>query len=96
MAISKRWMDPESKYREWFKSQDNFVLGQTQFVKVESDLWVANIIGQHKINKDENGNSPIRYDAVAKGLERVAQFANEIMYGSYAPNWLWSGRWNLG
>ena len=75
MAISKRWKEPEKKYREWFKSQHNFLLGQTQFVKVENDLWIANVIGQHKINKDENGKAPIRYDAILAGLDKVAQFA---------------------
>lgn len=77
MAISKRWTTPEIKYREWFKSQDNFSLGQTQFVKVADDLWIANVIGQHKINKDENGNAPIRYDAISNGLDTVAKFARD-------------------
>lgn len=75
MAISKRWKEPEAKYREWFKTQDNFKLGQVQFIEVEADLWVANLIGQHKINKDEAGNVPIRYEAVLLGLERISQFA---------------------
>lgn len=75
MAISKRWREPEHQYRQWFKSNDNFSLGQVQFVQVEEELWVANLIGQHKINKDENGNSPIRYEAILLGLEKVGQFA---------------------
>ena len=45
------------------------------FVQVEEELWVANLIGQHKINKDENGNAPIRYEAILLGLEKVGQFA---------------------
>ena len=77
LAISKRWLEPEQKYREWFKSNENFSLGQCQFVKVESNLWVANVIGQHKINKDENGNVPIRYQSVEEGLGKVGQFAKE-------------------
>lgn len=85
MAISKRWKEPEKKYREWFKSQDNFLLGQIQFVKVEDDIWIANLIGQHKINKDENGNAPIRYDAIKKGLEKVAQFAAENNTSVHMP-----------
>ncbi len=76
-AISKRWKLPEQKYREWFKSKENFNLGQVQFVQVENELWIANLIGQHKINKDENGNSPIRYEAILIGLELVAKFAIE-------------------
>jgi O-acetyl-ADP-ribose deacetylase (regulator of RNase III) len=61
VAISKRWIKPENKYREWFKSQNNFELGEVQFVRVEEDIWIANVIGQHKINKDVSGKPPIRY-----------------------------------
>jgi O-acetyl-ADP-ribose deacetylase (regulator of RNase III) len=75
MAISKRWKQPEQQYREWFKTKANFNLGQVQFVQVEEKLWVANLIGQHKINKDENGNAPIRYESILLGLEKVGKFA---------------------
>jgi len=77
MAISKRWKEPECSYRDWFKTKNNFVLGQVQFVQVEDELWVANLIGQHKINKDEQGNAPIRYEAILSGLDKVGQFALE-------------------
>ena len=77
MAISKRWKAPELRYREWFKSKESFELGQVQFVQVENEIWVANLIGQHKINRDENGNAPIRYEAILSGLELVRQFAIE-------------------
>jgi len=75
MAITKRCKQPEQQYRQWFKSNDNFSLGQVQFVQVDEELWIANLIGQHKINKDENGNAPIRYEAILLGLEKVGQFA---------------------
>jgi O-acetyl-ADP-ribose deacetylase (regulator of RNase III) len=48
VAISKRWPEPEQKYREWYKSGENFELGNVQFVQVEDNLWVANLIGQQK------------------------------------------------
>jgi hypothetical protein len=44
---------------------------------VENDIWVANIIGQSGIYKDTQGNAPIRYDAIKKGLEIVYSFARE-------------------
>jgi O-acetyl-ADP-ribose deacetylase (regulator of RNase III) len=75
MAISKRWPEPEQQYRQWFQSKKNFELGEVQFVKVEDDLWVANMIGQHNLSKDEKGNPPIRYNAVQSGLAKVADFA---------------------
>eukprot|EP01133_Synstelium_polycarpum_P010113 gene10113-11789_t len=78
MAISKRWKEPERSYRDWFKTKDNFVLGQVQFVQVEDELWVANLIGQHKINKDEQGNAPIRYEAILSGLDKSDNGLNQL------------------
>lgn len=85
VAISNRWEEPERKYREWYKSQENFRLGQVQFVQVASDLWIANLIGQHQINRDENGNPPIRYEAINSGLAKVADFAQEINASIHMP-----------
>jgi O-acetyl-ADP-ribose deacetylase (regulator of RNase III) len=84
-ALSKRWPSPEKKYRDWYSSQDNFRLGETQFVQVTDDIWVANMIGQHKITKDEKGNPPIRYDAVANALKKVSKFAVEINASVHMP-----------
>jgi O-acetyl-ADP-ribose deacetylase (regulator of RNase III) len=85
MAISKRWKKPEQEYRSWFKTKENFMLGAVQFVQVSADLWVANMIGQHKIYKDENGQPPIRYEAVLTGLEKTAQFAMEKNASVHMP-----------
>src|SRR4051794_38682371 len=71
VAISKRWKEPERQFREWYKSQKDFALGQVQFVKVSEDTWVANLVGQRDIKKDKNGTPPIRYDAVSTGLQKV-------------------------
>jgi len=96
MAISKRWKQPEKQYREWFKSKDNFELGEVQFVQAEDDLWVANMIGQHKINKDENGNAPIRYEAVVEALYKIGSFALENNASVHMPRigcGLAGGKW---
>lgn len=96
MAISKRWKQPEAAYRNWFKSKENFTLGEAQFVQVEDDTWVGNMIGQHKINKDENGNAPIRYEAVADALQKTAGFALEHHASVHMPRigcGLAGGKW---
>lgn len=85
MAISNRWEEPEKQYRDWFSKKENFALGQVQFVQVEDSLWIANIIGQHKINKDEEGNPPIRYEAVLSGLDKVGQFALDKKASVHMP-----------
>ena len=78
LAISKRWKEPAKQYKQWYKEGEGFALGAVQFVAVEENVWVANIIGQHKIYKDENGNPPIRYEAVKEGLQQVAEFAKKM------------------
>lgn len=75
MAISKKWKEPALHYKAWYKMQDGFGLGEVQFVQVDNEIWIANMIGQHKIYKDEYGNPPIRYEAVKAGLDKVANFA---------------------
>ena len=85
MAISKRWSEPEIKYREWAKNGDNFELGEVQFVQVEPTTWVANLIGQHDIKKGKDGSPPVRYSAIRKGLVKVSIFAREINASVHMP-----------
>lgn len=96
VAISKKWPLPEKAFREWYKSQNNFELGQVQFVQVEDDLWVANVIAQHKIRKDENGNPPIRYEAVEVGMQDVLKKAKALNASVHMPRigcGLAGGKW---
>ncbi|MFJ9370252.1 macro domain-containing protein [Nocardia sp. NPDC101769] len=76
IAVSARWPQPERAYRDWYKQRDSnaFGLGSVQFVRVASDLHVANMIGQHGI-RSSAGGPPIRYDAVDQSLEKLADFA---------------------
>jgi O-acetyl-ADP-ribose deacetylase (regulator of RNase III) len=85
VAISKRWPGPEKQYREWSREKEGFKLGEVRFVQVEEDLWVANLIGQHKLGVDENGIPPIRYEAVLEGLKKTADFAREIQASVHMP-----------
>lgn len=85
MAISNKWKEPEQQYRQWYKSKDSFSLGQAQFVKVNDNTWVANIIGQRDVRKDKEGHPPVRYEAVASGLKKVGEFAKEINASVHMP-----------
>lgn len=85
MAVSKRWPEPEKQYREWHKSGINFNLGEVQFVQVDQEMCVANLIGQHKLNKDENGNPPIRYDAILHGMLKIADRAKATHASVHMP-----------
>lgn len=85
MALSKRWQEPEMKYREWAKRSEYFVLGAVQFVQTTPDTWVANLIGQRDIKKDKDGTPPIRYEAVKEGLVKVATFARRMHASVHMP-----------
>lgn len=97
VALSKRWKQPEQEYRKWHASQENFQLGSVQFVEVEPDIVVANIIGQHK-TKPEGDTPPIRYEAVRAGLQQVAQYADQRRASVHMPRigaGLAGGKWEV-
>ena len=96
LAISKRWKQPEYSYKAWYRSYENFTLGKVQFIQVEPDTWVANMIGQRNIRSDKNGTAPIRYDAVRTALQKVVAFARKNNATVHMPRigcGLAGGRW---
>lgn len=96
MAISAKWKAPEQQYRDWFKSQERFELGAVQFVQVETNVWVANLIGQHKLGKSVDGTPPIRYEAVLDGLAKVGSEAVRLNASVHMPRigcGLAGGKW---
>jgi O-acetyl-ADP-ribose deacetylase (regulator of RNase III) len=85
LAISSKWISPERQYREWFNSGNNFRLGEVGIVNVETEIWVANIIGQTGIKRKKTGLPPIRYEAVESALEIVADFSIDIGASVHMP-----------
>lgn len=92
VALSKRWELPEKCYREWcrqFPTRNEIyavetgdaVLGEVQFVKVEPDIIVGNMVGQRNVYPMPNPRGgfipPIRYNAIEKCLNKVAEYAKE-------------------
>jgi O-acetyl-ADP-ribose deacetylase (regulator of RNase III) len=86
LAISRRWEQPERAYREWYnEGRDNgFRLGAVQFVQVEPYVWVANMVAQHGTKTGSKG-PPIRYEAVAECLGKVAEKATELSASIHLP-----------
>jgi len=72
LAISKRWKQPALEYKKWAKEYlHNLPLGQVQFVKVEEDVYVVNMLAQYGYKSVENP-TPIRYNALRTALSSVA------------------------
>lgn len=49
-------------------------LGQVEFVRVSQDIIVANMIAQHNVGYDENGEPPIRYKELRRTLKKVNDY----------------------
>ncbi len=84
VAISRRWPEPEAAYRAWYAGQQGFSLGEVQFIQVEHDIWVANMLGQEGMGV-RNGVPPIRYEAVKTCLGKVADKTVELAASVHMP-----------
>ena len=86
LAISKRWPEPEQRYRSWDRGETEqpFALGEVQLVSVADDLFVANLIGQRDV-RTQNGVPPIRYEALRSGLRKVADEALRLSASVHMP-----------
>lgn len=98
LAISKRWKSPEVIYKSAFSALTKPALGDVQFIPVESDIVVANIIGQEGVRslRDNKSPAPIRYPAVRQGLIAVAEYALQHNASVHMPRigcGLAGGRW---
>jgi O-acetyl-ADP-ribose deacetylase (regulator of RNase III) len=96
MAISKKWKEPEIEYKKM--SNKTRKLGYVQFVPVENNIIIANLIGQHDIKSNENGVPPINYAAIEIGLNKIFKFANNIGASVHMPRigcGLAGGSWEI-
>lgn len=80
VALSRRWPGPngpEAAYRKMYEdNKEDFhkLLGAAQFIPVEDDIQVVNIIGQRGLIGPDNPR-PIDYQALECGFRAVGEFA---------------------
>ena len=96
LALNKRWPEPKARYHQQFFGD----LGDVEFVTVENDIVVANMVGQEGVIDDDNELPPIRYKALITTLEKVSNFCNmkEEKVSVHMPqigSGLAGGDWNL-
>ena len=94
LALSKRWEYPEQFYR----ARQKYPLGQADILKVEDDLYVANMIAQHMTRPSLDGTPPIRYESVAEALMKVNKIAKEKNATLHMPRigcGLAGGEWQM-
>ena len=93
LAVSKKWKLPE----EYYRAMPIYELGHVTFHDVTNDIIVANMIAQHGLRTDLDGNPPIRYDALQEALNKVNIVAVEMKATVHMPKigaGLAGGDWN--
>lgn len=94
-AVSRRWKEPELRYRAWYRDRDSFGLGEVQLVEVEPELTVANMVAQHGYRSTGNP-VPLRHDALQRCLATLTEQARELGATVHMPRigcGLAGGRW---
>lgn len=76
LALSKRWPWLKPDYHSWMSKQPKPVLGHVYSVKVETDVTIIHLIGQHGV-RHVGGAPPVRYDAIARGFACI----EDMMWG---------------
>lgn len=87
LAISQRWPHVAESYREWLtylRRHHRPPLGTVQFLWLEPDLWIVNMIAQHGIQSTTAG-PPIRYDALAQSLEKLRSLTLQYQASVHMP-----------
>lgn len=97
-ALSKRWPEPEARYRAWHRGEvgGEFALGAVQLVQVEDDLWVANLVAQRGMRAKTGSEPAVRYEAIREGMRRIREHARELDASLHMPRigcGLAGGRW---
>ena len=93
LALSRKWDAPEESYKEL--DFDTLEGGETQLVKCEPGIYVANIITQ-----TFHTSHPVRYDWLRLGFQRLDYFARTTTLSTsiHMPRigcGLGGGRWSV-
>ncbi|MBW1779274.1 MAG: macro domain-containing protein [Deltaproteobacteria bacterium] len=94
LAVSRRWPEPEEVFR--LKRKYKLKLGKVQLVRVEDELWVANMVAQHGTRRSREGRAPIRYEALRTCLLKVEAMADALDASIHMPRigcGLAGGKW---
>jgi len=96
IALSKKWKEPEAEYRKLRLCDRQ--LGNVQFIQVEPNIYVANMIAQHGIGPYSSNQPPIRYEALRICLQKVNEFAvshNASIHMPRIGTGLAGGQWDF-
>lgn len=92
LALDKLSAIPQAAYRALAKDHGgNIPLGTTQFVEIQKDLWVANMIAQRGIKKSAGNDCLIDYEAFKRCLKTTFERAIQLTCNVHMPAGIGSG-----
>lgn len=94
ISLSRRYAAPERAYRYLAKTS-GLELGNTQLVKCDDSVHVANMIAQEAYSKP--AEPAIRYDALETCLNKVYEYATDLGASVHMPRigcGLAGGKWS--
>jgi len=83
LAVSRRWLQPRAQYMKE-KAAQSLKLGHVTLVRVEKEIWVANMVAQRDI-RVRHGLPPIRYDALLECLKQLGFHAHQLSATIHMP-----------
>ncbi len=93
LAISKKWKEPEQDYREWYRGDKDFELGNIHVVQTkQKDISVANMVAQKGF-----GGVAVKYDKLRECLKKLCEIAKKEDASIHMPRigcGLAGGSWN--
>lgn len=75
LALSKRWKAPEEAYKSLFKGL-RVARGTVQYVQVEGDIEVANMVAMEGLYHSEKNPNPLKMPALIICLEDLYEQAS--------------------
>lgn len=79
LSLLNKWPAVKSEYKKWYTENiPKFELGNIQYVKVEDNISVGNLIGQKSVVSQEilgRTIPPVRYESLMEGLLKAKVYA---------------------
>jgi O-acetyl-ADP-ribose deacetylase (regulator of RNase III) len=80
LALKNKWNIIEKEYKNIClnnKDYNKSILGKTDFVKVNDNLIIANMIAQNNLFNNHNNTRPLNYRALAICMENVYKYCKQ-------------------
>ena len=90
LAVDELSTTPKYAYQHLCMTQKNIPLGTTQFVEIEPDLWIANMVAQNGISKKDS-SCLVDYKALQACLTTVFRRAARLGCDVHIPAGIGSG-----